>query len=518
MQGSQRTDKKHVKAASTAFVNTRVFFNSKIDKQFQNSLKFGKKGRSRSVKVSEPSSKCIKVYPRVFVNSDIKMKTCKVLKNKVSHKKVPENGTGVIPQAKTTYQWEGIACSNRFSPLINITEQENNDIKVQSAQSSTRKGKQINEGKQGHKVNLKCKNIDNKSQKSNVKEVSEVISDMHVQVPQDGGTGNMRGESVDVTRTASIVRAVKNGRSCMHKVRVTNIKDKCLDLKKAISQQSTPLGFLLISNLKRFNIASSLKPNRIITEHQFDPVKVHQQVAKSQNYNFMSTKLQLPSKINFELLEELCQDYWDYQLPYMLKYGFPLDFPHEKATGLGEMQGNHQSAEKYPEHVKTYFHNEKQHGAIFGPYSEPPSGTNTHTSPFMSREKPDSDNRRIIIDLSWPIGASVNKFIAKEVYLGTVYKLQYPTIDNITDSLLKLGSSAVIYKVDLSRAFRQLRIDPIDYNLLCLQWEGSYYADTFCPFGYGGGSMMCTRVSDFFRFLMRKRHYTVYNYVDDVIG
>ena len=88
----------------------------------------------------------------------------------------------------------------------------------------------------------------------------------------------------------------------------------------------------------------------------------------------------------------------------------------------------------------------------------------------MSREKPDSDNRRTIIELSRPIEASVNNFTKVNVYLNTVYKLQYLRVDNITETLLRLGSEAVIYKIDLLRTFRQLRIDPHDYNLLTLKW------------------------------------------------
>ena len=40
-----------------------------------------------------------------------------------------------------------------------------------------------------------------------------------------------------------------------------------------------------------------------------------------------------------------------------------------------------------------------------------------HSSPFMTRAKPNSDRRRVIIDLSWPLGASVNAGIDKNAYL-----------------------------------------------------------------------------------------------------
>ena len=125
-------------------------------------------------------------------------------------------------------------------------------------------------------------------------------------------------------------------------------------------------------------------------------------------------------------------------------------------------------------------------------------------SPFMSREKIDSDNRRITIDLSWPQQASINHFTIANQYLSTAYELQYPTIENITAKLRDIGPEALIYKIDLSRAFRQLSFDPYDYNLLCLKWKEGYYSDLFCPFGHRSGSMACTRLSDFFRYLMQK--------------
>ena len=59
-----------------------------------------------------------------------------------------------------------------------------------------------------------------------------------------------------------------------------------------------------------------------------------------------------------------------------------------------------------------------------------------HVSPFMSRGKSDSNNRRIVIDLSWPGQGSINYYTKANVYLGTVYRICYPTIDDITICLL----------------------------------------------------------------------------------
>ena len=45
-----------------------------------------------------------------------------------------------------------------------------------------------------------------------------------------------------------------------------------------------------------------------------------------------------------------------------------------------------------------------------------------------------------------------------------------------------------------------------------------YYSDTFCHFGHDSGSMASQRLIERFRYLMAKQRYTVYGYVDDILG
>ena len=90
---------------------------------------------------------------------------------------------------------------------------------------------------------------------------------------------------------------------------------------------------------------------------------------------------------------------------------------------------------------------EVEHGAIVGPFIEPPI-KNLYVSPFMTRDKSSSDHRRVIIDLSWPIGQSVNSGVDSDKYLDTEFVLSYPSIDNITDEVLKLGKGCKIFKVE----------------------------------------------------------------------
>ena len=245
-----------------------------------------------------------------------------------------------------------------------------------------------------------------------------------------------------------------------------------------------------INNLCDFGQDISSISKEILTWENFDPIALHNKFFASKKYNFLGLRIQLPTRINLDKFDRLANGYWDWQLPILLRFGFPLDFPGDARSQLISSEENHASAVNYPQDIEKYLDTEIKHSAIFGPYTAPPFGKSTQTSPFMSRPKPDSGSRHIIIDLSWPQQASVNYFTKRNVYLNTVYQLKYPTVDTITEHLCKLGKQALLYKIDLARAFRQLPVDPYDYNLLTLKWKNSYFCDLYTPFGHSGGVLL----------------------------
>ena len=160
-------------------------------------------------------------------------------------------------------------------------------------------------------------------------------------------------------------------------------------------------------------------------------------------------------------------------------FGFPLDF--NRNSPLKWEGTNHNSAIQFRSDIEAYLSEELAHNAIVGPFNEYPC-QGGHISPFLTREKVNSDNRRVIVDLSWPIGLSVNRGIDKNLYLGTDFALHLPTIDHITEQLKILGKGCHLYKIDISRAFRHIKVDPMDYDLLGLSWR-HVYVDTCVPFG-----------------------------------
>ena len=72
------------------------------------------------------------------------------------------------------------------------------------------------------------------------------------------------------------------------------------------------------------------------------------------------------------------------------RFRFPLDF--NRHCPLKFEGQNHTSAIQYPADIEAYLQEECQFNAILGPFKENP------IPPFMTRHKPNSERRRVIID------------------------------------------------------------------------------------------------------------------------
>ena len=109
-----------------------------------------------------------------------------------------------------------------------------------------------------------------------------------------------------------------------------------------------------------------------------------------------------------------------------------------------------------------------------GPFKKSPVD-GLHCSPMLTRPKAGSTNRRVIVDLSWPHGSSVNDSICNDSYMGSVFKLKFPTVDNITERVQKLKGNCSLYKIDLQRTFCHLKLDPKDINYTDLNGQLRIY-------------------------------------------
>ena len=241
------------------------------------------------------------------------------------------------------------------------------------------------------------------------------------------------------------------------------LHNRCQDLCDFMCQQNEHTGFIPLSPLQFVHIKQCEK-NVVDPDLCQDPVKLHKYVNSFKCPNFLGARVQVNFDMNLDLVDLLAKDYWGWQLPLYLRYGFPMDFKG-KLEDLTSTMHSHASARQHPEHVKAYLQDEINHRAIFGPFHSEPFGQDTHVSPFITRSKQDSEKGRVIIDLSWPPGASVNDFTDSNEYRGTAFKLTYPSVDSFTDRLRQLENGALMHKIDLSRAFRQWKVDPADFPL-----------------------------------------------------
>ena len=187
----------------------------------------------------------------------------------------------------------------------------------------------------------------------------------------------------------------------------------------------------------------------------------HNIVSKSGRPNFLQARIKVDTQLHLDKWQKELQGYWDTQLMDLLRFGFPLAF--NRVSPLQWEGQNHKSAIEHPKDIEAY------------------------------------------------LG------IDKTTYLGTDFNLVLPTVDHITDRLKVLGKGAHIYKIDISRAFRHIKVDPLDYNLLGLQWR-HVYVDSCIPFGSRHGCQIFQRVSDAVRFIIHHAGHGVVNYIDDYVS
>ena len=92
---------------------------------------------------------------------------------------------------------------------------------------------------------------------------------------------------------------------------------------------------------------------------------------KSKQHNFMGEQVRVSSQMNPAVWETELKDYWDSQLCKLITYGFPLDFDYDHTLKCENK--NHNSALMFKNDVHEYIKEEKEYGAIFGPFVKEPS-------------------------------------------------------------------------------------------------------------------------------------------------
>jgi hypothetical protein len=245
-------------------------------------------------------------------------------------------------------------------------------------------------------------------------------------------------------------------------------------------------------------------------------LEVHKLVVASGLPNYIGCRIPLRTKLNIPFWREKLVDYHDQEIIEFLEFGFPLGV-------IGHIPDNppcknHNGANKFPDSIDAYIVEELQAGSIIWPFDKSPFEIPAVFSPLSTVEKRDSTKRRVIMDLSFPEGRSINNMIPKAEYLGAPVRLRYPGVDDLVDMIKIKGRGCAVYKRDLARAFRQFPVDPGQINLLGWTWVRQMYFDLALVMGCTISCYLCQRITDALKYMFRKSGYDLVNYIDDLVS
>ena len=255
-------------------------------------------------------------------------------------------------------------------------------------------------------------------------------------------------------------------------------------------------------------------PDRDLCEYRnIDQViKIAEIIKETGLPNYKQARFPIKSDLNLPAWEKYLADYPDKRIFQYLKFGFPLsltdpDVIHNQAVD------NHFSALQYPVAIQQYLDKEMEFGAILGPTPVIPS-PQFHCSPLLTRPK-DLDKRRVILNLSYPKGSSLNDNVDKFKFDGKTFSLKFPTVDDICQEICDSSTEVLLSKIDIARAFRNLRVDPADALKFGISWKGQYYLDLGVAFGWIHGSSSFQLVADVITHIMKHKGFQTFAYIDD---
>ena len=283
-------------------------------------------------------------------------------------------------------------------------------------------------------------------------------------------------------------------------------------IKHDINDRNKKFGFLAHDNTD-FTFIGPDRPSLPLNSIQ-DYLKVSRTIRETGLPNYNMARFPIESDLNIEAWEKYLRHYDNKRLLQYLKYGFPLSIINPDKLNNTNVT-NHFSALQFPGAVEQYLQKEIQCGAMLGPFDHIDC-PHYHCSPLLTRPK-ESNRRRVILNLSYPAGASLNDAVTRDLFDNLNFTLKFPTVDNVLHSVRSIKGQAMLAKIDISRAFRNLRVDPADAAKFGIKWKDKYYLDRAVAFGWIHGSGAFQMTSDAIVHIMSKENCHVFAYIDDFI-
>ena len=268
-----------------------------------------------------------------------------------------------------------------------------------------------------------------------------------------------------------------------------------------------------------FNIRDFLHVDRM-TNSEIDKcefwVNANRIVRESGVPNCEGARIQVNDKWDLETFKKWLIDYHDKNVVRFLRYGWPLNAYNTKEDCT--VPPNQAGARAHPEELKQYIKKEREMGSVIGPFKNNPFGKVARFSPLDTRPKRDSDELRVILNLSYPFGGeSVNSSINSEVFAGEDnMELRYASVDDLCKIIRKKGPKAKIFVRDLSKAYRQLFMDPGSIHLLGYWIEDELFFDVSLSMGSKAAAYCCQRMTSAITHVFGSHGFENVNYLDDL--
>ena len=220
--------------------------------------------------------------------------------------------------------------------------------------------------------------------------------------------------------------------------------------------------------------------------------------------------------LNLEAFVDELREYPSPRKEYVLagiRDGFRVGFIPERVV-LRPSLRNLKSASQHPDVIDKYLSAEVAHRRVAGPYPNPPLPS-LQTSPFGVIPKRHQPGKwRLILDLSSPQGASVNDGIPKDPF-----SMRYISVDDAIRSLVDIGPGALMAKLDVQAAYRNIPINVSDRHLLGIYWRDSFYVDLVLPFGLRSAPFIFDSVASAVHWILSHNYHVhpLFHYLDDFL-
>ena len=194
-----------------------------------------------------------------------------------------------------------------------------------------------------------------------------------------------------------------------------------------------------------------------------------------------------------------------------LRYGFRIGADRSKL--IGPAPNNMPSALHHRRVVSDYIDNERRLGRMLGPFSPDAFASTIQMNRVGVIPKGQTGKWRLIMDLSYPPGRSVNDAIDP-----AHCSLVYTTVERVAQRAMGLGRGALLAKVDIEAAYRLVPVHGNDRPLLGLKWEGALYVDLMLPFGLRSAPKIFNAIADAIQWHVEREGVDhVDHYLDDFI-